>query len=226
MATMTEPKADSEIQQDVLRELRWDTRVKETEVGVEVDHGVVTLTGGVDSYAKKLAAREAAHRVAGVLDVADDIQVRIPGIMVRSDTDIARAVRLALEWDVFIPDTKIRSTVSDGWVTLEGNVDSLVDRDDSERAVLRLQGVRGVINNIAVRAHKAESKEIRKSIEETLERRADREADRISVEVQNGRVVLEGRVHSWPEKEAILGSVRHAPGVQAVSDKLRIEPYF
>lgn len=226
MATMTEPKADAEIQQDVLRELRWDTRVKETEVGVEVDRGVVTLTGDVDSYAKKLAAREAAHRVAGVLDVADDIEVRIPGIMVRSDTDVARAVRLALEWDVFIPDSKIRSTVSNGWVTLEGNVDSLVDRDDAERAVLRLQGVRGVINNVTVKARKAASKEVRQAIEDTLERRADREADRISVEVEDGRVVLEGRVHSWPEKEAILGSVRHAPGVQAVSDKLRIEPYF
>ncbi len=226
MATRTEPKTDAEIQQDVLRELRWDTRIKETEVGVEVDHGVVTLTGDVDSYAKKLAARDAAHRVAGVLDVADDIEVRIPGIMTRSDTDVAKAVRLALEWDVFIPDSKIRSTVSNGWVTLEGNVDSLVDRDDAERAVLRLQGVRGVINNVTVKSRKADSKEIREAIEDTLERRADREADRIGVEVSDGKVMLQGRVHSWPEKEAILSAVRHAQGVQAVSDKLRIEPYF
>ncbi len=74
-------KTDEQIHHDVLKELRWDTRVEETEVGVEVDEGVVTLTGTVSSYAKKLAALEAAHRVSGVLDVADDIKVQIPAVL-------------------------------------------------------------------------------------------------------------------------------------------------
>ena len=226
METLTMIRTDSQIQQDVLAELRWDTRVKQTEIGVSVKKGIVTLTGTVDSFAKKLAARDAAHRVGGVLDVADDIQVQIPGVMARTDSDIALAVRHALEWDAFVPDTKIRSTVANGWVTLEGNVDSLFDRDDAERSVRRLQGVRGVLNNIAVASTKADSTKIRKSIETTLERRAEREADRIDVEVVNGKVTLRGRVHSWPEKEAVLGTVEHAPGVQNVVDHLRIEPYF
>jgi len=226
MATITISKTDPQIQQDVLRELRWDRRVAETEVGVTVREGIVALSGTVDSFAKKLAAREAAHRVAGVLDVADDVEVKLPGVFTRTDADLARAVRNALEWDVFIPDTKIRSTVANGWVTLDGTVDSLLDRDDAERAVRRLHGVRGVIDNIAVNAPKVDPARIRKSIEETLERRADREADRIDVRVIDGRVTLEGRVHSFPEKEAILGTVRNAPGVQAVNDNLRIEPYF
>jgi len=226
MATITISKTDPQIQQDVLRELRWDRRVAETEVGVTVREGIVALSGTVDSFAKKLAAREAAHRVAGVLDVADDVEVKLPGVFTRTDADLARAVRNALEWDVFIPDTKIRSTVANGWVTLEGTVDSLLDRDDAERAVRRLHGVRGVIDNVAVNAPKIDPARIRKSIEETLERRADREADRIDVRVIDGRVTLEGRVQSFPEKEAILGTVRNAPGVQAVNDNLRIEPYF
>lgn len=226
MATITISKTDTQIQQDVLRELRWDRRVAETEVGVSVHEGVVALSGTVDSFAKKLAAREAAHRVAGVLDVADDVEVKLPGVFTRTDTDLARAVRHALEWDVFIPDTKIRSTVANGWVTLDGTVESLLDRDDAERAVRRLQGVRGVIDNIVVNAPKVDPARIRKSIEETLERRADREADRIDVRVIEGKVTLEGRVHSFPEKEAILGTVRNAPGVKAVTDNLRIEPYF
>ena len=226
MATITITKTDTQIQQDVLRELRWDHRVAETEVGVEVHDGIVTLTGTVDSFAKKLAAREAAHRVAGVLDVADDVEVKLPGVFTRTDTDLARAVRHALEWDVFIPDTQIRSTVANGWVTLDGTVQALLDRDDAERAVRRLQGVRGVINNILVNAPKIDPARIRKSIEETLERRAEREADRIDVRVLDGKVTLDGRVHSFPEKEAILGTVRNAPGVKAVTDNLRIEPYF
>jgi osmotically-inducible protein OsmY len=226
MPTMTETKSEVQIQQDVLREFRWDTRVKPTEIGVEVDKGVVTLTGTVDTYAKKLAAREAAHRVSGVLDVADNIEVRIPSMMARNDTDLARAVRSALEWDVFIPDAKIRSTVSNAWVTLEGEVEFLLDRDEAESAVRRLQGIKGVTNNIAVAGRKVDAAKVRKAIEETLERRAEREADRIDVEVADGKVTLDGRVHSWPEKQAILESVRHAPGVRAVDADLRIEPYF
>lgn len=224
--TATVVKTDSQIQQDVLRELRWDTRVKETEVGVEVDNAIVTLTGTVESYAKKLAAREAAHRVFGVLDVVDDIEVRIPGSLTRDDSDLARAVRQVLEWDVFLPDTKIRTTVSHGLVTLEGEVENLVDRYDAERAVRRLQGVKGVANNLTVAVKKADEVKLRKAIQETLERRADREADMIDVEVSGGKISLEGRVHSWAEKQAILDAVRHAPNVRYVSADLKIEPYF
>ncbi len=226
MATVVETKSDAQIQLDVLRELRWDTRVKPTEIGVEVDRGVVTLAGTVDNYAKKIAAREAAHRVVGVLDVADTIEVQIPSMMVRSDTDLARAVRNALEWDVFIPDTKIRSTVSNGWVTLEGEVEYLLDRDEAESSVRRLQGVRGVTNDITVAAKKVDATKVRRAIEDTLQRRAEREADRIDVEVSDGKVTMEGRVNSWPEKQAILEAVRHAPGVRFVDANLKIEPYF
>src|SRR6266508_6461375 len=125
-------KSDAQIHQDVLRQLRWDSRVDDTEVGVAVDQGVVTLTGTVASYAKKLAAQEAAHRVTGVLDVADDIRVKVPGSLGRTDTEIAQAVRHALEWNVMVPDTHITSTVTDGWVTLEGGVNLLREREDAE----------------------------------------------------------------------------------------------
>jgi osmotically-inducible protein OsmY len=226
VTTATENKTDSQIQQDVLRELRWDARVKETEIGVEVDQGIVTLTGRVESYAKKLAAREAAHRVFGVLDVVDDVEVRIPGSLTRTDEDLARAVRHALEWDVFLPDTKIRTTVSHGLVTLEGEVENLVDRYDAERAVRRLQGIKGVANNLAVTVKKADEGKLRKAIQDTLERRADREADMIDVNVSDGKVTLEGRVHSWAEKQAILDAVRQAPNVRYVSADLKIEPVF
>jgi osmotically-inducible protein OsmY len=226
MATM-EPaiRTDSRIQQDVLREFRWDARVRETEIGVEVDGGIVTLTGTVENYAKKLAAREAAHRVFGVLDVVDDVEVHVPGSLARTDTEIARAVRGVLEWDVFLPDTKIRTTVSHGLVTLEGNVDNLLDRYEAERAVRRLQGVKGVANNLAVATGKTDETKFRKAIRETLERRADREADMIDVHVSDGKVRLEGRVHSWAEKQAILDAVRRAPNVRYLAADLRIEPY-
>ncbi len=221
----TSVKSDRLIQQDVLRELRWDTRVDETEIGVEVDKGIVTLTGTVDSYAKKLAAREAAHRVEGVLDVADDVHVKAAGSAERTDTELARAVRMALEWDAFVPDQKIRSTVTEGFVTLEGEVSTLREKEDAERAVRNLSGIRGVRNRLFVAVVKADPAKLRKSIEEALARRAEREADRIRVRVEDGAVVLEGVVRNWPEKSAVLGVVSHAPGVREVRDKLSVNPW-
>jgi osmotically-inducible protein OsmY len=143
-------KTDAEIQKDVLAELEWDTRVRETDVGVAVDRGIVTLSGKVDSQAKREAAQEAAHRVAGVLDVANDLELQLPGDGPRSDTDIARAVRDSLEWDVLVPDARIRSTVCNGEVTLEGDVDLDKQRADAERAVRPLLGVTRVINRLKV----------------------------------------------------------------------------
>jgi osmotically-inducible protein OsmY len=219
-------KSDVQIQQDVYRELRWDSRIGQTEVGVEVDKGVVTLTGTVSSYAKKYAANEAAHRVTGVLDVANQLEVRYPGSASKTDTEVAQAVRHALEWDAFVPDQKIRSTVTGGWVTLEGEVEFVQEQKDAERAVRALTGVKGVFNRILVKSKKVDPAEVRKAIEQALERRAEREAERIQVEVQDGTVTLSGRVHNWFEKDSILGSAAHASGVMKVNDRLRVEPYF
>src|SRR5690242_8845165 len=111
---------DENIQQKVLLELRWDSRLQPNEIGVSVKDGVVTLTGYVDSYLKKLAAKEAALRVQGVKAVANDIQVRLPGMSERTDTDLARAAREALQWDIEVPSDRVKIIVSNGWVTLEG----------------------------------------------------------------------------------------------------------
>ena len=218
-------KSDTQIHQDVLRELRWDSRVHDTEVGVEVDQGVVTLTGTVESYAKKLAAQEAAHRVTGVLDVADDIRVKVPGSLGRTDTEIAQAVRHTLEWDVLVPDTRITSTVADGWVTLEGSVDLLREREDAERAVRHLLGVRGVQNKLVIRPPTVKPERVREVIEDALERSAEHEVKRIQVLVSDGTVTLTGRVRSYAEKRAVMGAVSHTPGVHTVTDHLRIDPY-
>jgi osmotically-inducible protein OsmY len=220
-------KTDAQIQQDVLRELAWDPRVEETDVGVEVDAGIVTLTGTVATWAKRVAAQEAAHRVAGVLDVANDIVVKIPGTLLRTDTDIAQAVRRALEWDVLVPHERIQSTVSDGWVTLEGSVDSWAEREDAERAVQNLVGVRGVTDRMTISSPQPpEPDRVRVAIEDALERRADREVKRLRIDVTPaGAVKLSGTVRSWAEKRATLAAARFTPGVRMVEDHLEVDPW-
>src|SRR5207245_8482734 len=144
-------RTDEAIQADVLEELKWDTRVRPNEVGVAVKDGIVTLTGWVDSYLKKIAAEEAAHRVRGVKAVANDIEVRLPGSSERTDADLAKAVLDALRWDAAIPADNIEVTVDHGWVTLKGEVEYAFQKREAERVVERIAGVKGVTNLIEVR---------------------------------------------------------------------------
>src|SRR5438045_1961843 len=134
-------RLDSEIQRDVLRELSQSRQVAQTEVGVSVAHGMVTLTGTVDSYAKKLAAVHAAHHVAGVHDVANDIAVHVRGCAGQTDTAIAEAVRRALEYGAQLPAQQIDSTVAGGWVTLEGTIEQEQQRTRAARAAAAVPGV-------------------------------------------------------------------------------------
>jgi osmotically-inducible protein OsmY len=219
-------KSDSQIKRDVLDELKWDTRVKETDVGVEVRTGTVTLTGSVDSWTARLAAQEAAHRVAGVRDVANEIQVKLFGSYKRDDTDIAKAVRQALEWNVLVPDDRIRSTVSDGVVTLEGKVEYWSQYDDAARSVRNLAGVREVINRILVEPAlpRVSPEVVRGAIESALERHAEHAAKGVQVAVKDDKVILSGQVPSWAERDAVEGAARGTRGVWAVDNRLRVQP--
>lgn len=146
-------------------------------------------------------------------------------IPARSDADIARSVRLTLEWDPFLPNQKIRSTVSEGWVSLEGEVSSPREKQDAEKVVRVLSGVQGVHNRLTVAAPGVDPRRLHEFIEEALELQAEREAEKISVNVEGGTVTLEGRLRTWLEKNSVLGTVSHAPGVREVKDHLSVDPW-
>jgi osmotically-inducible protein OsmY len=208
----------------VLRELRSDAGVNETEIGVSVADGIVTLTGRVDNEAQRATAQEAAHRAAGVLDVANEIMVKMPFAFGRTDADVALAVRESLEREPDLPAEQIHSTVHDAVVTLTGMVDTRHAMEVAERAAHRVAGVRRVTNKLVVRGGTIDLTALRRSIEGALERRAHREAGHIELSTENGVVTPEGHVNSFSDKLVVLDLVSHAPAVRRVDDRLRIEP--
>jgi len=218
-------KPDSQIHQEVVSELEWDPYLSTTDVSVQVKDGVVTLAGRVDHWTKIRAAEEAAHRVIGVLDVANGLEVRMPGTIQRTDSDIALAVRRALEWDITVPHEHLHSTVSRGRVTLAGTVANWAQRMDAERAVERLAGVQSVANRIEVKPVEVlDPAKVHVAVEKALERQAAREASGICLTVRDATVEVHGIVRSWHEREAVLGAVRGTRGVGDISDHLRVEP--
>lgn len=212
---------DTELRDDVLDELNWEPMVDPASIGVAVTDGVVTLTGTVDSYSEKLAAERAAKRVYGVTAVANDIQVKLPGAVERTDADIAKAARNSLDWNTVLPGDAITVTVRDGWVTLEGKVDWMFQKREAENSVRYLNGVKGVTNLIQIK-EEPKPVEIEAKIEAALKRSAEIDARRIWVETRNGRVILHGNVRSWAEREEAEDAAWAAPGVTDVDNRITV----
>ena len=214
-------KTDTQLQNDVMAELKWDPSVNATEIGVEVKNGVVTLSGHVDKYTQKWAAEKAAQKVTGVKALAVELDVNLPGSSNRSDTDIARTAENVLEWTTNWPKDHVKVMVEKGWITLSGLVDYEYQRQIASSAVRHLMGVTGVSNQITIKSTLT-SASVKTDIEAALKRHALTDAQEIMVTVNGGKVTLTGVVHSWSERDMVSDSVWNTPGVTDVNDNISV----
>jgi osmotically-inducible protein OsmY len=214
-------KTDTDIKRDVEAELRWDPEIDDTDIAVKSTNGVVSLTGFVSTYAQKYHAAGTAKRVAGVTALANDIEVRLsPGEGV-PDPQLARDAVAALKAELPMSWEKIKPTVQDGKVCLEGTVEWHYQRDRAERAMHNLRGVVSVRNSIRIEPGVVASG-LKDKIAAAFRRNAQLDANTISVEEHDGEVILRGQVRSWAEREQAFHTAWSAPGVTHVSNEISV----
>jgi osmotically-inducible protein OsmY len=211
---------DDQLRSDVEQELRWEPSVRSEQIGVSVKDGVVQLDGHVDSYFEKWGAERAALRVSNAKAMASEITIDMPATWTRTDAEIARIAMNHLEWNSCLPAT-IKVQVGDGCVTLSGTAEWQYQKEEAERVVRPLRGVKWVSNEIVV-TPRLNAVDVKIKIESALKRNAETDSGRITVETSNGKVTLRGAVHSWSEREVAQHAAWAAPGVTSVEDLLTI----
>ena len=213
-------KTDAQLQKDVMDEIKWEPCATAAQIGVSAANGVVTLNGTVGTYAEKWAVERAAQRVQGVKGIAEEITVKLEGIHARTDAEIAETALTSLKWHVWVPND-IQAIVSQGRVTLKGQVNWEYQRSAAHDSVCYLPGVKGVTNEISLKP-KAQPTAIKDAIEKALVRSAEVDAGHVNVETIGSTVTLSGSVGSWNEKDEAGMAAWSAPGVNCVRNNIEI----
>lgn len=218
-------KTNDQLQKDVMDEIKWDPQLRDirSEIGVSAKDGVVTLSGVVDTFNKKIAAEKAAQRVHGVKVVASDVEVRTNNFSKKTDTEIAEVVKNALRWNSAVDEDKIEVKVDHGWVTLDGEVEWKYQKGIAYNSIEGLLGVRGISNNIKIKPAPIDTTDIKHKIAAAFHRNATIDSHAIRVEADGNRITLRGTVMSYAEKEEAERVAWSSPGVLQVDNKIEID---
>jgi osmotically-inducible protein OsmY len=216
-------KTNEELQKDVQNAIKWEPLLNAAEIGVTAKDGIITLTGVVNSYAKKSQAEQAAKNVAGVKAVVEKIELKFgTDYAKKDDNEIAIEVLNAIKWNWEVPNDKIKVKVEKGWVTLDGELNWNFQKDAAKNVVKNLMGVTGVSNNINIKPESHDKIEKAK-VEDALIRNWSITSQDIDVSVSGKNVTLSGKVSSWYQKDEAGRIAWNTPGIWTVDNKLEVE---
>jgi len=215
-------KSNQDLQKDVQDAIKWEPQLHGAKVGVKAKDGVITLTGTVDSYAKKLEAENAAKKVSGVKAVATEIAINYEDANKKTDAEIAGEVLKAWKWRWEVPEEKIRVKVEHGWVTLEGDLEWNYQRETAKEAIRHLPGVMGVTSNIKIKSETHDEGQ-KETIEQGLKRNSSINESEIQVEVAGNNVTLTGTVNSFYAKDQAEQIAWNTRAIFSVDNELVIE---
>ena len=213
--------SDLTIRQNIQNAMQFEPALDAAHIGVAVDKGIVTLSGHVNSYAEKLMAERIAKRVVGVKGLAQELEVEYASDKKTADDQIAKRAINILEWDTTIPTGTVLVKVEKGFVTLTGSVSWNYQKVAAQKAIEKLSGVRGINNMITIMTSE-KIDDVKKRIEDALTRDAEVEAKNIKVTFSDGSVSLEGRVHTFHERDLVENAAWSAPSVRTVNNHLII----
>ena len=215
-------KTNEVLQKDVQDAIKWEPLLNAAEIGVIAKDGVITLTGSVDTYAKKSQAEDAAKKVAGVKAVVEKIEIKSDNSGKKSDGEIAAEVLEALKWSWEVPKDKVQVKVENGWVTLNGELNWNFQKEAVKKAATNLIDVKWVTNNITIKSDRVANVE-KEDIEEAFNRNWSLEDKHILISVSENKVKLNGTVHSWYQKDEASRIAWNAPGVESVDNELTVD---
>jgi len=218
-------KNNQELQTDVQNAIKWEPLLNAAEIGVTVKDGIVSLTGIVDSYAKKMEAENAAKKVIGVKALVEKIEVKFPSSWSKTNVEIATEVLTALDSNWSVPKDKITVKVEDGWITLEGELPWNYQKEAAKSAVNYLIGVKGVTNNIKIKAESHDAIK-QKDVEDAIGRSWSVDDSNIQVSVSGTTVTLTGTVHSWYQKEEAGRIAWNTLGIWHMKNELAVDYYY
>ncbi len=214
-------KTDQQLREDIIAELEYDPSIETKKISVATLNGIVTLSGSVPNFYEKWSIERAVKRVAGVSGIAEELTVQTFPNTEQTDSEIAQAARLAIQWSVAIAEEQIQIMVEQGIITLEGAVDWQYQKQNVYDAVIHLRGVQGIHNRITLKPYLT-STDVREKIEAAFKRSANFNAKQVHVTVDNGNVTLEGNLPTWTERDTASRVAWNAAGVMTVNNQIMV----
>jgi osmotically-inducible protein OsmY len=211
---------DEEVKKDVVDQLFWDSRVDTANVTVVVEKGAVTLSGTVENYAALQAAITDAWTTPGVTSVENKLEVDYQ-LSVPQDQEIRKRIEQLLDWNPVIDPADINVSVNSGWVTLEGSVDTLWQKNRAEYIALDIMGVKGITNKLSViPTEDILDEKIGADIQGALHRNVELNINWVNVRVENGTVTLTGTVPTQSAHRAAYEAALFTAGTKQIEDNL------